>query len=306
MKYSAPANCVECHDPLREPRFYDKHLRCADILFYTNTSYIPLVANSENPKNPKELFGIELEMPFSGFEYGEGEYNPSDDEKALMAKLRDLKIPADLGYDGGGIEFRFYPMTFKAYTEQRKTYAKLLNFLTEIGATPHNGAGIHIHISKTAFDTDQHLYKFLKLLYRNKKPVTQLAGRTTSYASFTGKRLKFLQTRATTTLSPQPRQEDFPTPLEYWTTVHNRNATLGQKFWAVNTRHYKTIEVRLFKTTNKLTIFYAYIQFLKAAIDFSRKFDSGAMKWNDFNSFVGRKRTFKDLRNLIEERVVSS
>ncbi len=119
----------------------------------------------------KATFGIELEMvaPHKEVHPNMSPAFASDDFLYLMS---DGSLPSL------GVEMACHPFSFKWYKEQQDPFR--LKLLKHIGmeSKKYNQCGLHIHISKTTFKSDDHFDAWYRLLTCNLIYLEKLCGRT--------------------------------------------------------------------------------------------------------------------------------
>lgn len=58
----------------------------------------------------------------------------------------------DIGFDAGGLEFKFYPKGFKTLVESKPKFEEFFNkIITQGAASEISGRGVHIHVDRSAF-----------------------------------------------------------------------------------------------------------------------------------------------------------
>lgn len=182
-------------------------------------------------------FGIELEVNTPGSRLSE----------CAELCVRDLD---DLGYlkeDSSifeGFEIVTHPMSFR-WAMANFPWA-MLGRLKSQGCSG-NGNGLHIHVSRAGFTDSSHVYRWMKLIYRNSGPVQRLARRRNSdYAEF----------------GPYVRQ-----------TVKEacKGGRPGPRYAAVNTLNAETFELRMFASTLEPGQVQAALAFAAATIAYTRE-----------------------------------
>jgi hypothetical protein len=99
-------------------------------------------------------------------------------EGCATVAARHLESLGYLKQDGSlesGFEIVTHPMSHD-YARQRFPWP-MLESLREHGAAPDHSTGLHVHVSRAAFDSAAHVYRWLKFLHRNNEQVCVIARR---------------------------------------------------------------------------------------------------------------------------------
>lgn len=186
----------------------------------------------------------------------------------------------ELGYlkqDGSiscGFEMVTHPMSFD-YAMANFPWS-LLSRLRLLGCYTDESAGIHIHLSRAGFDSPAHIYRWLKLIYRNEPAVTALARRRhTQWASFDP------DIRA---MAKQLAHGDHG-----WGRYH-----------AVNARPTDTFELRVFASSLKPQQVQAALAFAHASVEYTRGLRArdvtrGGWDWSTFTTWVSARPEYAPL-----------
>ncbi len=174
-----------------------------------------------------------------------------------------------LKHDGSiscGFELVTHPLSFDyAMTEFPWS---LLNRLRLLGCYTDDEVGIHIHLSREGFDSPAHIYRWLKLVYRNEPAVTTLARRRDSdWASF-----------------------DTDVRARAKHLAYGRHA-LG-RYHAINPNNAATFELRVFASSLQRQQVQAALAFAHASVEYTRGLRArdvarfGGWDWNTFTAWV--------------------
>ena len=143
--------------------------------------------------------------------------------------------------------------------------------------------GLHVHVSRTAFggeicyDTSArdilrmqaHQLRFMKLIYDNERQVSRIAGRSSSYASFSDKGR----------LVPKVKH----------------NVSERGHFSAVNVENYATLEIRVFKGSLRKERILSALEFVSASVEYTRNLKvtgtNTALSWLRFTAYVSQEAT---------------
>jgi len=173
--------CKNCKDILRicstcgEPHLGEGFCRTPEsVPSVMEYSYRPLPIFHLTPKEKRENKGKVLMM---GFENEQSYSSGQKKTKALnflMSKFKstELYVKSDSSIHGYGFEVVSHPFTLDAV----KTLPLSYLFKTKLEGGD-NGCGLHVHLSKTFFDSDMHLYKFVNFINEGGAFTTRIAGR---------------------------------------------------------------------------------------------------------------------------------
>ena len=165
-----------------------------------------------------------------------------------MNPIPNRKYRGYLKTDGSldcGFEIVSHPHTLEEYQKNfpwdMLTKLKRLQFRSWNTST----CGLHVHVSRTAFNDDDHQIRFIKLIYDNQRQVQRIAGRSTNYASFSdaGK------------IIPK---------------VKYKNQSNG-RYAAVNVEPENTLEVRVFKGSLHIPRVLSGLEFVQSVVEYTRE-----------------------------------
>lgn len=223
----------------------------------------------DNKKYPY-LVGVELEVETNNSDC----YNWIDGVSSNWFYLE-----TDGSLRNKGVEIITIPLTKKMAYNPR-TWDKLAETLSEMGATSHNNGrcGLHVHISRSGFggnsdEIDETLGKLFHL-YNNElgaggygtNHIRKVMRR--GFDSYCGEFLKgekkigfqFAQTAGINSISPDGRKKLF----------NGLSEPQPERYEAINRQNSKTIEFRQGKGTLKVSSIVSTIQFCCEAVDFCR------------------------------------
>jgi len=225
--------------------------------------------------------GLELELEF-----------PNGDERGGAVAVHDHdpdEARLWLTHDGSledGFEVTSQPMTLKAWRAWGDPFAAVLGTLSESGgrAWSRRSAGIHVHLSRSAFANSAHLARFLLLFSTNEPAVVAFAGRRSSFASFEGLREE-----------RRYRWTDGGQWVKGGAVV--AKAAKGERRCssnhsdAINLSNSETIEVRVFRSSLAVGRVFANLELIDAALNYTRgltyqQVTTGALEWSRFRSWV--------------------
>jgi len=149
---------------------------CRDKGTYGYTNKPPIYFNYLKGEQPRIFFGIENEVTFGsnseGLRLHQKNLYKSYDPSVLITKY-------DASISGQGFEVVTQPMSLKYFNKM--DVAGLFSSNIE----PHRSCGMHIHISRSAFNSEVHLLKVTKFIYDHEEEVNKVVGR--SYTGYNAK-----------------------------------------------------------------------------------------------------------------------
>ncbi|MGW5439651.1 amidoligase family protein [Nocardia asteroides] len=213
------------------------------------------------------FLGLELEVRTSYDGYG-------DSVETANNRLDSLGYLKDDASISCGFELVTHPMSFD-YAMNQFPWS-LLSQLRLLGCYTDDDVGIHIHLSRAGFDSPAHIYRWLKLIYRNEPAVTTLARRRYSeWASF----------------DPDVRAmaKDLAHGDHGWGRYH-----------AVNAHPTETFELRVFASSLKPQQVKAALAFAHASVEYTRGLRSpdiarGGWDWSAFTTWVSARPEYTPL-----------
>ena len=217
---------------------------------------------SKDRENEEKLyFGVELEVGFDD--------NPGFDELCSNKPswLYHYSDPS-VGHDYN-VEWLVSPMTWNYIRENSDAIKKFLNKNLNFDGVEHShNAGMHIHLSKDAFNGYKHIYKFFRMIHNNIDYFYSVSGRCseenmTGWAKFVP-----LQNRRNST--------------DEMKDAVNRIS----KHSAVNTSHSDTLEVRFFASTLVFAEYMKNISILYHLFNFTKDYDFDDMDIEKFKTYM--------------------
>jgi len=214
---------------------------------------------------PEMYYGIELEYAFVR--------QPRNTVQRFNAAVRRLPNDKFIIQDDGsiyrngdvryGLEIASMPMSYKWLTTVGKRHWQRVFNLKCHGFKALDSCGMHVHLSRSGF-TEKHLYRFMKIIYRNDGFIYRLSGR---------KRFELMNrwARITGITDEEIAQKAI-------------SDVYGPKYTAVNTANENTIELRFFRSTLEPDVFYRNIEFVESLYQFIKRFNS--TKLSNYIKFV--------------------
>jgi hypothetical protein len=204
-----------------------------------------------------------------------------DDYRAVEVAHREL---GEIGYlkddssIGHGFELVTHPLSYPwAIAHFPWT---LLTRLARLGCSTPDSTGLHVHLSRAAFDSPSHTYRWMKFIHRNEEPLTRLARRaTTEYAAFTDEDRRAIKAYVKGAGSERDR--------------------------AINTGNRDTYELRIFASSLEPEQVQAAIGFAAASVEYTRTLTvadiahHGAWTWPAFATWVAGQPDYRPLAREI-------
>ena len=207
-------------------------------------------------------FGLELEINTPRYEQDACAITASE----ALGSLGYLKHDSSISR---GFEIVTHPMS---HAWARASFPwHMLADLARLGCDGDD-AGLHIHVSRTAFDGPAHVYRWLKLFHRNVTPVTAIARRVSDqWAPFTPD----ARTRAKDHAKGRPGYES--------------------RYAAINVTNYATFELRIFASTLDPQQLAAALDLAAASVEYTRELSTADIatrdgwSWGAFMTWAARR-----------------
>ncbi|MFX0575085.1 hypothetical protein [Nocardia nepalensis] len=191
-------------------------------------------------------------------------------------------LKRDSSIQPSGFELVTHPMSYRhAITEFPW---RLLGELAELDCRTDTSVGLHIHASRDGFASSAHIYRWMKMLYRNESAVSTIARRRSHYAPFDQ-------------LARAKVKDTAKDPLH----------ALGlDRYQAINPYPRKTLELRVFASSLDVQQVQAALAFTAASIDYTsglRIADvrAGAWEWSRFAAWVADHDDYQPLLAEMED-----
>lgn len=214
--------------------------------------------------------------------------------QAVVDHLGDLVYLKEDSSIGEGFEVVTHPMTFD---HARHIDWSVLDTLRETYRVESSSdCGMHVHVSKTAFDTTSHTYRWMRFIYRNADSLQRLARRSgSSYASFHTYMNAWSIHYAIQ--SKKPLHVAGPDDAAWYLKTDGgikRSDEIGHpwnthRYAAINVENEKTFELRFFASTTRAVELLAALGFVEASIEYTRQLTAHkvvAQKGLDFGVFT--------------------
>ncbi|MEV4517867.1 hypothetical protein AB0K00_54020 [Dactylosporangium sp. NPDC049525] len=177
-----------------------------------------------------------------------------------------------------GFELVTHPMAYQ-WAIERFPWT-LLTELRELGCRAEDNVGIHVHVSRAGFDSPCHVYRWMKLVYRNESQVTTLARRSSPrWAAFD--------------------DDDRRAVKDY------AKGAYGRRYTAINTSNVATFELRVFASSVDPGEVQAALAFAAASVEYTRDLTAhdilrGGWSWASFAGWVAAQPQFAPLTQQLE------
>jgi len=225
--------------------------------------------------NRNKLFmGFELEMELNhitGTTYREAVGLVKKLEKDNICYLKD-----DSSINGKGFELVTHPHTLEAYQVANDlwNYIELLRTDYHARSWDTDSCGLHVHVSRLAFDSGAHTHRFISLIYKNPREMMKLAGRKTEFASF----------------SDVWKPDEWGVP-QFNVTHKLHSSEWSERHSAVNTTNPNTLELRFFRGNMKREGIMCALELCHASVEYTRVMSVsdvklGMLSWEWFTAWV--------------------
>ncbi|MFI9410136.1 hypothetical protein [Nocardia gamkensis] len=207
------------------------------------------------------FLGLELEIIVPNYRYGECATVAAEHLGSLGYLKQDSSIRPN------GFELVTHPMSYR-YAIDRFPWP-LLEALEDLDCDTDSSVGLHVHASRDGFDSPAHIYRWMKLLYRNESAVSTIARRRSRYAPFDR--------------TARARAKD---------TAKGPQHALGlERYQAINPYPRKTLELRVFASSLDIQRVQAALAFTTASIHYTRGLRvsdvrAGGWEWGRFAAWV--------------------
>lgn len=266
--------CNKCGSyfvPKAEEERWCSECKLTIVSDYGDKRYKFLSAKSEHSE--KLFFGTECEIEVQG--------NLDKCSKILNKNLSDLVYLKSDGSISHGFEIVSYAMTYKKWYNSLKRFKKNFQAVINKGGFSESAhtTGLHIHLSRDGFKDRKHLARFARCFYLDKDLSREVACREfNTYAQWND----FRQT-----------QEDY-----FEQQLRELYSTFDDRYHIVNFRNNKTVEIRMFNGTLRADVIFAYIQFCKLLVDYSRV--NTVVDKKSMITYIKKNAKSKVLRNIVK------
>lgn len=235
--------CDECQD------FHFQEGQCrSDMDRRMSYSYTPepLVFNHADVKQDRLFFGFENEMNYNS----ENKYRKAMKDVYSGYRASELYLKSDSSIHGYGFECVSHPMNLSYFRK-----LSLAPLFQQIPKKDDTSCGLHVHVSRTSFISDVHIFKVVRFVNDGDSFIKLIAGRDyNGYAHKIGNKLS--------------------------SHVKNKH---GDKYNAVNLSPSETIEIRIFRGAKTEYQLRYRIEFVHALVTYTR---TSSLSEKDEKNFV--------------------
>lgn len=213
--------------------------------------------------------GMELEVNYAN-------YRCAELASEHLGSLGYLKEDGSLT---NGFEIVTHPMSHE-YARKYFPWG-MLDDLRANGAQTDDDTGLHVHVSRKGFDSPAHVYRWMKLIYRNKQGVTAVARRSgSSWASFTARARRDVKAYA-------------------------KGERSAARYQAINVQNYATFEVRVFESSLDRDNVQAALDLVAASVEYTRHLTvptivAGGWNWDAFGEWVAERPEYAALASVAD------
>ena len=186
-----------------------------------------------------------------------------------LGSLGYLKSDSSIAH--GGFEIVTHPMDHD-WASERFPWP-MLGKLCGMGCSP-DGNGLHVHVSRAAFDGPLHVYRWLKFFHRNQPQVIRIARRESpQWAAFSDRSRR--------------NAKDFA-----------KGDVWGERYSAINTNNIDTLELRIFASSLTEREVRAALDLAAASVEYTRALTTpditrhGGWQWPAFRAWVADRPQF--------------
>lgn len=208
----------------------------------------------------------------------------NDVEKAAQLAVDNFGDLAYLKYDGSiscGFEIVTHPMSYP-WAIDNFPWKTMLD-LNEMGCRAQESCGMHIHVSRDGFSSPSHIFRWMKLFYRNQRQIETIARRR----------------------SPQWAQFDREDRRRVKDYAKGRRSP--NRYVAINTQNRETFELRVFASSLNPTEIQAAMGLATASVEYSRSLTANDIlkghgwEWGKFAYWVAQTPAYQPLYNEMEK-----
>ena len=236
--------------------------------------------------------GMELEVHVDLPErFRSGGYYDGNMERYAREVQKALGEVVYLQEDGSvhdGFEITSHPMSYAWAMENFPWEA--LSRMTDDGCWTDRNVGLHVHVSRAAFSSECHLYRWMKFVHRNAEQVMTLARRRNSrWAPF----------------DPSHRAS-VKHYIKGPANAHRTYAVDWDRYQAINPVNRDTLEVRVFRSSLDPREVQAALAFVAASVEYTRDLDANKIikergwAWSTFVDWLKARDEYRVLLGVLE------
>jgi len=236
--------------------------------------------NTQRYRSDRLYYGVEWEINVKSDFDSEKKKKGADLIK--MADKKFLYIKSDSSIDRG-FEMVTHPFTWEWFKTNRELFKRMCTYMTENGMYPNTSTGIHVHMSRDAFNTFQ-LYKFIKMIYNPKHRTFMtdyVAHRQSSYARYA--------------------EDDWNHAARMSKDKINLSQVRNSAINLTSGDRQPTIELRIFASTTAYDRFSSYIEFLQSMYEYTADCTMNMVNLTDYKSFLNNTNRFRSITHQIND-----
>lgn len=204
--------------------------------------------------------------------------------QAAYDNLGDLVYCKTDGSLSNGFEIVTHPMSWPY--AQTQEWGAALSDLRDAGAYAADSAGIHVHVNRSAFADPCHVYRWMKLIYRNQDKVIRAARRASDHwAPFN--------------TSARRAIKDLAKGRTPW--------QLGlDRYQAINTANSNTYELRVFASTLEPATLIGTLGWVASTVDYTRSLTTqdiahrNGWAWSSYVDYLTQRTEYAPALALLE------
>lgn len=229
--------CEHCGRYITKPKRSCNDCKFSVILNYS-TKPAPVFKKLKN-ETTKSYFGWEWEV--------ETKHNPKDIAKIANQTGDGLLYCKHDGSIRNGCEIVTHPMTYNFFKKNEKMFKEMFKKIKDVGghSLDMENTGVHVHISRDAFDNQDHIINFARCI-----------SQPSEYS-------EFIALRKGNNYAHYRKSSTSEIKKEY--------LRHSDRYRAVNFCNRNTIEVRIYKGTISYDAILMYLQHITCCIEYSRQ-----------------------------------
>ena len=250
---------------------------CGECRFTMISNYgdkrVRFFRTKDEKDTEKMFYGTECEIEVNG--------DLNNCSKILNKHLGDLVYLKSDGSIHHGFEIVSYALTYNKWYKSLKKFKDIYQQVVNKGGYSEAATttGLHIHLSRDGFADKKHLARFASCFYLDKDLSRVIACREFNhYAQWNDYR--------------------HSNPKYFEGNLYNLYDTFDDRYHIVNFQNSKTVEIRMFNGTLRMDVIFAYIQFCKLLVDYTRDIES--VNLPDLLKFLRENAKSKILRSLLK------
>lgn len=259
---------------------------------------------------PRLYMGFELEVEARGNdrEHGaekvlEASSVSADGSRLGSPREEELLYLKEDGSIAHGFEIVTHPCTMEFYEKHFPWQAIELLRAQGFSSWNSRSCGLHIHMNRSSFINDKHLWKFMVFIYKNPATLQRFAGRTSSYAKFDIDSFLHCYDRYS--------HDNYGGSAASTFIRHAKGLTRNDdRYTAVNLQNVHTIELRFFRPSLRSSTVVAALQFCAALHEYTRELATptvmrGGLEFGQFAAWVRGNENYTVLADRIAARLSS-